>query len=173
MIPLQLFDPASSTYTYIPHDSATREALIIDPVDARAGRDLAVLQAHGLTLRWAVETHNHADHITSAGLLAELPPWGTHGSSRRMRDGEGTASVQPAQGDALWALGAKPAGAWPRPGIRRAACPTRGAAMCSQGCPCSSMVVVNRFQSGNAAASLQHHPGAVLPAARDHRVARA
>ena len=34
MIPLQLFDPASSSYTYILHDRATREALIIDPVDA-------------------------------------------------------------------------------------------------------------------------------------------
>ena len=71
MIPLQLFDPASSSYTYILHDRATRDALIIDPVDAQIERDLAVLQAHGLTLRWAVETHNHADHITSAGLLAE------------------------------------------------------------------------------------------------------
>ena len=71
MIPLQLFDPASSTYTYVLHDSATREALIIDPVDTQWQRDLAVLQAHGLTLRWVVETHVHADHITSAALLAE------------------------------------------------------------------------------------------------------
>ncbi|EER61678.1 beta-lactamase domain protein [Acidovorax delafieldii 2AN] len=71
MIPLQLFDPASSTYTYILHDPATREALIIDPVDEQLERDLAVLQAHGLTLRWALETHAHADHITSAGRLAE------------------------------------------------------------------------------------------------------
>ncbi|MCB1989415.1 MAG: MBL fold metallo-hydrolase, partial [Burkholderiaceae bacterium] len=98
MIPLQLFDPASSTYTYILHDSATREALIIDPVDAQLDRDLAVLQAHGLTLRWAVETHNHADHITSAGLLAE------HAGARTAAPagcGIGTASVQLAQGDAL------------------------------------------------------------------------
>ena len=49
MIPLQLFDPASSTYTYVLHDPATREALIIDPVDAQLDRDLATLQAHGLT----------------------------------------------------------------------------------------------------------------------------
>ena len=71
MIPLQLFDPASSTYTYVLHDPATREALIIDPVDAQLERDLAALQARGLTLRWALETHAHADHITSAGQLAE------------------------------------------------------------------------------------------------------
>lgn len=98
MIPLQLFDPASSTYTYILHDSATREALIIDPVDAQLERDLAVLQARGLTLRWAVETHNHADHITSAGLLAE------HTGARTAAPagcGIGTASMQLADGDTL------------------------------------------------------------------------
>ena len=98
MIPLQLFDPASSTYTYVLHDSATREALIIDPVDAQIERDLAVLQARGLTLRWAVETHTHADHITSAGLLAE------HTGARLAAPagcGIGTAAVQLQDGDTL------------------------------------------------------------------------
>mgnify|MGYP000882026719 CR=1 FL=1 len=71
MIPLQLFDPASSTYTYVLHDPETRDALIIDPVDEQLERDLAVLQAHQLRLRWAIETHAHADHITSAARLAE------------------------------------------------------------------------------------------------------
>ena len=69
--PIQLFDPASSTYTYILFDEVTREALIIDPVDEQVERDLAVLGEHGLELVWAIETHAHADHITSAGLLAE------------------------------------------------------------------------------------------------------
>jgi glyoxylase-like metal-dependent hydrolase (beta-lactamase superfamily II)/rhodanese-related sulfurtransferase len=69
--PIQLFDPASSTYTYILLDDISREALIIDPVDDQLPRDLAVLREHGLTLRWALETHAHADHVTSAGLLAE------------------------------------------------------------------------------------------------------
>lgn len=71
MNPIQLFDPASSTYTYLLFDPATREALIIDPVDQQVERDLAVLREHGLTLLWTVETHAHADHITSAGQLAE------------------------------------------------------------------------------------------------------
>lgn len=71
MIPLQLFDPASSTYTYVLHDPVTRDALIIDPVDEQLERDLAVLQTHQLRLRWAVETHAHADHITSAARIAE------------------------------------------------------------------------------------------------------
>jgi glyoxylase-like metal-dependent hydrolase (beta-lactamase superfamily II)/rhodanese-related sulfurtransferase len=71
MKPIQLFDPASSTYTYVLFDVATREALIIDPVDVQLERDLAVLREYGLKLLWSIETHAHADHITSAGLLAE------------------------------------------------------------------------------------------------------
>ena len=71
MKPLQLFDPASSTYTYILFDADTRDALLIDPVDDQLSRDLAALREHGLKLVWTVETHAHADHITSAGLLAE------------------------------------------------------------------------------------------------------
>jgi glyoxylase-like metal-dependent hydrolase (beta-lactamase superfamily II)/rhodanese-related sulfurtransferase len=71
MQPLQLFDPASSTYTYVLFDETTRDALIIDPVDEQIERDLGVLRQFGLTLLWTIETHAHADHITSAGLLAE------------------------------------------------------------------------------------------------------
>ena len=71
MQPIQLFDSASSTYTYVLMDEATREAVIIDPVDDQLERDLATLRQYGLRLVWAVETHAHADHITSAGMLAE------------------------------------------------------------------------------------------------------
>jgi glyoxylase-like metal-dependent hydrolase (beta-lactamase superfamily II) len=67
MTPIQLFDPASSTFTYVLFDTITREALIIDPVDEQIERDLAELRARGLKLVWTVETHAHADHITSAG----------------------------------------------------------------------------------------------------------
>jgi glyoxylase-like metal-dependent hydrolase (beta-lactamase superfamily II)/rhodanese-related sulfurtransferase len=69
--PIQLFDPASSTYTYLLVDEATREGLIIDPVDQQLERDLALLRERGIKLAWSIETHTHADHITSAGLLAE------------------------------------------------------------------------------------------------------
>jgi glyoxylase-like metal-dependent hydrolase (beta-lactamase superfamily II) len=71
MKPIQLFDPPSSTYTYVVFDELTREALIIDPVDEQLERDLQLLREYGLKLLWTVETHAHADHITSAGLLAE------------------------------------------------------------------------------------------------------
>ena len=76
MQPIQLFDRASSTYTYLVFDEATREAVIIDPVDEQLERDLAVVRQYGLTLLWTVETHAHADHITSAGLLADLLRFG-------------------------------------------------------------------------------------------------
>ncbi len=98
MDPIQLFDPASSTYTYVLHDPLTREAVIIDPVDDQLDRDLAVVRELGLKLVWTVETHTHADHITSAGLLAE------HTGARTAAPegcGIGTAAVQLKDGDVL------------------------------------------------------------------------
>lgn len=71
MTPIQLFDTDSSTYTYILFDETTRDALIIDAVDSQIDRDLAVLKASNLRLQWIVETHAHADHITSAYALVE------------------------------------------------------------------------------------------------------
>jgi glyoxylase-like metal-dependent hydrolase (beta-lactamase superfamily II) len=65
----QLFDEASSTLTYIVGDALAREAMIIDPVDRQLERDLAALAKHGLTLKYTVETHAHADHITASGQL--------------------------------------------------------------------------------------------------------
>jgi len=67
---IQLFDPASSSFTYVVYDSASREAAIIDPVLAQVERDAAVLREHRLLLRWSIETHAHADHVTSTGVLA-------------------------------------------------------------------------------------------------------
>jgi glyoxylase-like metal-dependent hydrolase (beta-lactamase superfamily II)/rhodanese-related sulfurtransferase len=96
--PIQLFDPASSTYTYILVDELTREALIIDPVDEQVERDLAVLEDKGLKLVWTVETHAHADHITSAGLLAEHA--GAHTAAPSGCDIR-TAAVQLRHGDKL------------------------------------------------------------------------
>jgi sulfur dioxygenase len=98
MNPIQLFDPASSTYTYVLFDQVSREALIIDPVDEQLERDLASLREYGLKLVWAVETHAHADHITSAGKLAELAGARTAAPAGC---GIGTAGVQLQHGDTL------------------------------------------------------------------------
>jgi sulfur dioxygenase len=98
MNPIQLFDTTSSTYTYILFDTATRDAIIIDPVDTQLERDLQVLREYGLKLVWALETHAHADHITSAGQLAELAGAKT---SAPAGCGIETAAVQLNDGDTL------------------------------------------------------------------------
>lgn len=67
----QLFDPDSSTYTYVLWDSQSKQAVLIDPVDAQLKRDLDFLQEHQLHLLYVMETHAHADHITSAAALIE------------------------------------------------------------------------------------------------------
>ena len=69
MIFRQLFDPQSSTYTYLLADSATREAVLIDPVFEHARRDAALVEELGLKLLLTIETHVHADHVTGASLL--------------------------------------------------------------------------------------------------------
>ncbi len=68
---LQLFDPASSTYTYVLWDPATRDAVLIDGVLEQAERDLAHLERLGLKLACTLDTHIHADHVTSAGILRQ------------------------------------------------------------------------------------------------------
>lgn len=69
MIFRQLFDSTSSTYTYLLADEQSGEALLIDPVFVQMQRDLALIEELGLTLRLAVDTHAHADHVTAAWLL--------------------------------------------------------------------------------------------------------
>ncbi|MEJ7806357.1 MAG: MBL fold metallo-hydrolase [Telluria sp.] len=69
MIFRQLFEPLSSTYTYLLGDLDTGEALLIDPVITTMDRDLAALHGLGLRLAYTVDTHIHADHITAALAL--------------------------------------------------------------------------------------------------------
>jgi len=66
---IQLFDSESSTFTYFLVDRATREAMAIDSVDRQVERDLGLIKRLGLTLRYALETHAHADHVTGAARL--------------------------------------------------------------------------------------------------------
>ena len=66
MIFRQLFEPLSSTYTYLLACERTGQALLIDPVIASMERDLAMLHELGLTLACTLDTHIHADHITGA-----------------------------------------------------------------------------------------------------------
>jgi len=74
------FDEATNTATYLVIDPATREAAIIDTVldyDPRSGK-LSTMSADALletvakekvTVKWILETHAHADHLTAAQYL--------------------------------------------------------------------------------------------------------
>lgn len=68
----QLFDPESSTYTYLIADTDTKAAILVDPVSEQVERDRKLLHELGLTLRYCLETHIHADHITGTAKLREL-----------------------------------------------------------------------------------------------------
>ena len=71
MIFRQLFDPQSSTYTYLLADESSRQAVLVDTVFEQSRRDAALLEELGLKLLWTLETHVHADHVTGAWLLRE------------------------------------------------------------------------------------------------------
>lgn len=76
------FDANTHTVTYLAWDADTAEAAVIDPVldydhasgQAHTGSADAVLdaaQAQGLRVRWILETHAHADHLSAAPYLRE------------------------------------------------------------------------------------------------------
>ncbi len=82
MIFRQLYEPLSSTYTYLLGDEDSGQAVLIDPVIATMDRDLAEVHRLGLTLAYTVDTHIHADHITAAlemkravGSKIAAPAW--------------------------------------------------------------------------------------------------
>ena len=72
MIFKQLFEKESSTYTYLLSCQEKKETLLIDPVMETFERDLKVLHQLKLNLTHVLETHIHADHITSASKLREF-----------------------------------------------------------------------------------------------------
>jgi len=67
----QLFDRESCTYTYLLIDTDTGEGAIIDAVLETFDRDMQIINELGVELLYAIETHAHADHITSAGKIRE------------------------------------------------------------------------------------------------------
>ncbi|NBV42486.1 MBL fold metallo-hydrolase [bacterium] len=71
MIFRQLFDAASSTYTYLIADPDEREAVIIDPVNTHLEQYIRLIGELDLKLVFAIDTHIHADHITGVGPLED------------------------------------------------------------------------------------------------------
>ena len=70
----QLYDPASSTLTYLITCPDTNEGILLDPVVEQKVRDLAIIRELGVTLKYVVNTHCHADHITSASMIQKEFP---------------------------------------------------------------------------------------------------
>lgn len=94
----QLFDSETSTYTYLLADETTREAVIIDPVLQQIERDISLVQELELQLRYALDTHVHADHVTALGSLRERLGVTTVVSERA---GVGCADILIKEGDAI------------------------------------------------------------------------
>lgn len=67
----QLFDSTSSTYSYLLWDTKTKHAALIDSVKEQVERDTKLIKELGLDLKYLMETHIHADHITGSGQLRE------------------------------------------------------------------------------------------------------
>jgi len=70
----QLFDRESCTYSYLLADTQTQEAILIDPVIELAERDAQLISQLDLKLKFVLNTHVHADHITGSGRLKKLIP---------------------------------------------------------------------------------------------------
>lgn len=76
------FDPVTWTVSYVVFDEPGGSCAIIDPVldyDPKAGRTkttsadklIAFINEQNLTVTWILETHAHADHLSSAHYLKD------------------------------------------------------------------------------------------------------
>ena len=92
----QLFETETSTYTYLLADPETGDGIIIDPVLETKNRDLQWIHQLGINLKYILETHVHADHITGAWslkqetgaeiILSEFA--GAKRADKKLKDGE-------------------------------------------------------------------------------------
>ena len=96
---LPFFHADSNTWTYLVSDPASRDAAIIDPVldfDPKSGRTsttsaqavLSAVAELGLRVRWIIETHAHADHLSAGHWLKPRLP------DALLAIGEGIRKVQ-------------------------------------------------------------------------------
>ncbi|TQV88716.1 MBL fold metallo-hydrolase [Aliikangiella coralliicola] len=92
------FDQATSTLSYLVSDPQTGEAAVIDPLmdfdpaAVRVGYQsaqslLSEIESQNLTLKWIIETHAHADHLSAAHWLKQK-------TGAKIVIGEGIIEVQ-------------------------------------------------------------------------------
>lgn len=65
----QYFDKRSSSFTYLIYDD--KEAVLIDPVWEHKEEYVSDIEELGLKLKWVIDTHLHADHVTCSEWLRE------------------------------------------------------------------------------------------------------
>eukprot|EP00932_Pfiesteria_piscicida_P019483 SRR837773.6309.p1 GENE.SRR837773.6309~~SRR837773.6309.p1 ORF type:complete len:420 (-),score=179.66 SRR837773.6309:485-1690(-) len=116
----QLFDSkvGSSTFTYLIGCAETKEAVLIDPVLGLEDRDLGVLKERGLKLKYIVNTHCHADHVTSGAAIKKLLP---EVKTVISKASGAQADIHIAHGDKV-EFGATTSTRWRRPATRTGAC---------------------------------------------------
>lgn len=79
------YDPATFTLTYVVYDEDSRDAVVIDPVldynpigsivsDASFQQVVDFVAENDLTLHYVLETHAHADHLSSSQLFRDEYP---------------------------------------------------------------------------------------------------
>jgi glyoxylase-like metal-dependent hydrolase (beta-lactamase superfamily II) len=94
------FHADSNTWTYVVHAPGGRDAAVIDPVldfDAKSARTSTVsaqaivdfVRERGLQVRWLLETHAHADHLSAAHWLKTR-----HWPEAAIAIGQGIRNVQ-------------------------------------------------------------------------------
>jgi len=68
----QLYDSASSTFSYLLWDPESHDAVLIDPVVDQTSRDIELIERLRLRLRYTLESHVHTDHVTGSGALRDV-----------------------------------------------------------------------------------------------------
>lgn len=90
------FDTDTSTLSYVVFDEATKDAVVIDPVldfdppsgqilDHSAQTLIKFIKDNGLNIHYILETHAHADHLSSSQLLKQNFPHSKLGISQRIK----------------------------------------------------------------------------------------
>lgn len=67
----QLFEEETSTHTFLLYDEENQEGVLVDCVKEKIERDLKLIEELGVKLKYLLETHVHADHITGADDIRE------------------------------------------------------------------------------------------------------
>jgi glyoxylase-like metal-dependent hydrolase (beta-lactamase superfamily II) len=91
------FDPDTFTMTYVVYDSATSDAVIIDPVldfdqpsgtveDRSISTVIAFIKDQKLNVQAILETHAHADHLSSSQILKQNFPNAVLGIGEKIKE---------------------------------------------------------------------------------------